>query len=92
MKAIGRASSGDFAFPSTNLNHSDIPCFVDGNFIDAGLIDGKSQVWRIDLESFILVQSAYARQERAFGKLDLCRVIGKIQERKTGIGTEANIG
>src|SRR5258708_1754322 len=90
MNGVSSATTGDFAFAVADNDDGGVTCFVDVNLVIAGTKNRKSQVRRIDFESFVVVQTAHPHVNGALSDADLRHTVVEIQERKASVAGETD--
>jgi len=88
MNREGLATTSHFPFPSAYRNRRRVSCLVDLEAVVAGTKQIESQIWRIDLYPFVLIEVAHVNTQRPFAELNLCHIVGQIQKRKTRLTPE----
>src|SRR5581483_4314526 len=81
---VRRSPTSHFAPSAPNCSDCLIAIGIDINAVLAGALDIECQVRSIDLECVSIIQMPHAKFERALRKLNLCRMVIKIQESNAG--------
>src|SRR6266567_4416184 len=90
MNRISRSTARDFAFAVANKHGGRVACLVHIDAIAAGTKNGKRQVWSVDLERFVVIETAHANIDGSFGDADLRDVVREVQEGKAGVARQAD--